>query len=390
MFSSVKRPGRSRILSTLSLLLPLCLVLGLNSSPGWSEAHREESGLAEAATPAAPAQVDPVEAEPGLANPEVRVTEPKPDSEPAVAVIERRYSLPSTGYDLVGEDSTVATRAEDTLIDLAARHLIGYNLIRSANPDVDAWMPGDGTQVLLPLRTILPNAPRRGIVINVPEMRLYYYTADKSGQGGAVSINSISVGRGEWNTPVTKTRVVGRAKDPTWYPPATIRAEHAARGDVLPRQVPAGPDNPLGQYLLILDIPSYFIHGTNKKFGIGMQVTHGCIRMYSQDIEQLAKQVPNNTPVTIINQTIKTGWQGDELYLEVHPPLEQNGKIAQINPNDVVKALVAATHEHPETRIDWDLAEAIAAEATGIPQKVGQLPDDVVVTDMQDLAQDSR
>jgi len=302
----------------------------------------------------------------------------------AQAQVDRHYPLLGEGQDLVGESTQITAGADDTLIDLAAEHLIGYNMIRSANPQVDAWLPGEGAQVLLPLRTILPDAPRKGIVINVPEMRLYHYSPAPEGEGSTVTIYAISVGRGEWSTPVTKTRVVGRAKDPIWYPPETIRAEHAARGDKLPRQVPPGPNNPLGQYLLILDIPSYFIHGTNKRLGIGMQVTHGCIRMYPEDIAQLAKQVPNNTPVTIVNQTIKTGWQDGDLYLEVHEPLEHDseGTKKTVSGTDVVRAIVAATRSDQETQIDWDRVIAVTEAASGIPEKIGRKPTPVNFTDL--------
>lgn len=286
----------------------------------------------------------------------------------------RYYPLPANGGDLVGSNRWVPISAADTLVDVAARYQLGYNVIRSANPDVDAWLPDEGARVLLPLETILPAASREGIVINVAEMRLYYYRDDVLSHDPLVEVYSISVGRGEWATPLTTTRVTGRVKDPVWYPPESIRREHAARGDLLPRQVPAGPDNPLGPYLLSLGIPSYFIHGTNKRFGIGMQVTHGCIRMYPQDIERLVEKVPNNTPVTIVNQPFKAGWRGDELYLEVHRPLEKEQGSARIETTAVIAALVEATRQSPQTEIDWDAMEQIIAEARGIPQRVGVLP----------------
>ena len=285
-----------------------------------------------------------------------------------------QYVVPESGNSLIGENSWVTASTDDTLIDLAARYQSGYNLLRAANPGVDPWLPGEGTQVLLPEQTILPSQSHEGIVINVAEMRLYHFRQeDKNGQQ-RVDVFPISVGRGDWSTPVTTTHVTGRAKDPVWYPPESIRAEHAARGDYLPSKVPAGPNNPLGPYLLTLDIPSYFIHGTNKRFGIGMQVTHGCIRMYPEDIEQLVKQTPNDTPVTIINQPFKAGWQDTTLYLEVHPPLEgENGVVSEISTTAVVHALIEATQQMPEADIDWDRVNQVIAEARGIPQKVGVL-----------------
>lgn len=293
----------------------------------------------------------------------------------------RHFVLPADNADLVGSNRTVTTSSEDTLIDIAARYQLGYNLIRSANPDVDPWLPGEGTPVVLPASTLLPASPRQGIVINAPEMRLYYFTPARTNQPRSVTVYPISIGRGDWSTPITTTRVVSRAKDPIWYPPKSIRAEHAARGDILPMQVPPGPDNPLGRYLLALDIPGYFIHGTNRRFGIGMQVTHGCIRMYPKDIEQLVKTVANNTEVTIINQPVKTGWHNGELFLEIHPPLEGDPLAGKLSTSDVIAALVQATRHHPDTVIAWDKLEDIIAARQGVPQQVGYLPQQNILSE---------
>lgn len=289
----------------------------------------------------------------------------------SAAEFERHFPLPVKDNDLVGSNSTAITSASDTLVDIAARYQLGYNLVRSANPGVDAWLPGEGTRVVLPFQAILPTAPRDGIVINVAEMRLYFYSQDKKTEVTSVAIYPVSVGRGDWSTPVTSSRLTGRAKNPVWYPPKSIRAEHAARGDKLPLQVPPGPDNPLGKYMLTLDIPGYFIHGTNKQFGIGMQVTHGCIRMYPRDIEQLVKLAPNNTPVTIINQPFKTGWRDQQLYLEVHQPLEVNGSVIPISRTEYINALVSATRDRPDTVIDWDKLEQVISGTRGMPEKIG-------------------
>lgn len=290
-----------------------------------------------------------------------------------IAEIENTYSYPLGDGDLVGQNRTVTTAKEDTLVDLAARYQLGYNVIRAANPDVDAWIPGEGTPVVLPINVILPNTQRTGIVINVPEMRLYSYSSANLGRG-TVTVHPISVGRGDWTTPITQTRITGRAVNPDWYPPKSIRDEHAARGDILAMKVPAGPDNPLGRHLLTLDIPSYFIHGTNKRFGIGMQVTHGCIRMYPDGIEQLVKHTPNSTPVTIVNQTFKTGWIDQQLYVEVHSPLAAGSNTAAATRTDYINTLVVATRHHPETVIDWDKLDLVIDEARGMPVKIGTAP----------------
>jgi L,D-transpeptidase ErfK/SrfK len=192
-----------------------------------------------------------------------------------------------------------------------------------ANPNVDRWLPGEGTQVVVPSHYILPRAPRQGLVLNLPEMRMYYFPPKKPGQPAQVQTYPIGIGRMDWATPLGVAKITGKVKDPTWTPPESIRREHAAKGDPLPAVVPAGPDNPLGRYAMRLSIPGYLIHSTNKPLGVGMRVSHGCIRMLPDDIERLFPQLPVGTPVNIVNQPVKAGWHGGKLYIEVHPPLEE-------------------------------------------------------------------
>lgn len=290
-----------------------------------------------------------------------------------------RYALPESG-DLIGSLYQVSAKEEDTLIDIAARFRLGYEAMRAANPDVDAWLPGEGTLVTLPTQHLLPGSAREGIVVNIAEMRLYYFPKPKKGEQAHVEVYAISIGRGDWSTPVTDTKVVAKIKDPVWYPPASIRAEHAQNGKILPMQVPPGPNNPLGQYVIQLDIPSYFIHGTDKLFGIGMQVTHGCMRMYPDDIERLALSVAKGAPVRIINQRYKTGWLNGELYMEVHPKLEiSDNETATDNvqetqlATEMTSALISATKGLSDYAIDWNSVEIASREARGIPVKVAKL-----------------
>jgi L,D-transpeptidase ErfK/SrfK len=227
----------------------------------------------------------------------------------------QEYLLPPPGEAVVGELRHVPTRHEETLLDVARQYHVGFRELRIANPGVDPWLPGEGTQVILPTRYVLPDAPRKGIVVNIPEMRLYYYPEPRRGEPAKVITYPISVGRRDWNTPLGVTRIVRKVKNPSWRPPKSIREEHAARGEPLPAVVPPGPDNPLGDYALRLGLPGYLIHGTNKPDGIGMQVTHGCIRMFPEDIESLYRQVGVNTPVRLVDQPFKAGWRAGELYL---------------------------------------------------------------------------
>lgn len=233
------------------------------------------------------------------------------------------FDMPPPEFDLVGVMREVEAAREDTLLDIARRYGIGQEEILRANPDVDRWLPGAGARVTIPSRYILPGAPYTGLVLNLPEMRLYYFPDAKEGVPAQVQTYPISIGRMDWATPLGATKIVSKQKNPAWRPPESIRREHEEKGDPLPRVVPPGPDNPLGDYAMRLGIPGYLIHGTNKAFGVGMRVSHGCIRMLPEDIEVLFPQLPRGTPVQIINQPVKAGWYGGQLYLEVHPPLEE-------------------------------------------------------------------
>jgi L,D-transpeptidase ErfK/SrfK len=241
------------------------------------------------------------------------------------------YLLPENPKDsLIGESDskklfTTTTKKDDTLLDVARRFDLGQNEILLLNPNVDRWLPGEGTVVQLPNRRILPDAPRNGVVLNLPEFRLYFFPKSKKGEPKKVITHPISIGRQDWNTPLGTTRVIQKIKNPVWRPPASIKAEHAAKGDPLPDVVPAGPDNPLGLYKITLGIPGYLIHSTNKPYGVGMRVSHGCIRMYPEDIEKFFPEIPIGTPVHIVNQPIKVGWLNNMLYIEVHPELEGEG-----------------------------------------------------------------
>ncbi len=235
------------------------------------------------------------------------------------------FILPPADVDIVGQISTVTAGRDITLLDIAREYDIGQNEILHANPDVDRWLPADNSAVILPDRYILPGAKRSGLVINLPEMRLYYYPKPKTGERPVVITHPVSVGRMDWETPLGKTRIISKKEDPAWRPPQSLKDEAIAAGDEpLPDIVEPGPDNPLGRYAMRLGIPGYLIHSTNKPYGVGMRVTHGCLRMYPEDIERLFEQIPVNTPVQLVNQPIKIGWLAGSLFLELHPPLEED------------------------------------------------------------------
>jgi L,D-transpeptidase ErfK/SrfK len=276
------------------------------------------------------------------------------------------------GDTVVGDVQTIVARYEDTLGALGRQFGVGYEEMVAANPGVDPWLPGQGAKVLVPSRFVLPNTPQVGLVVNLPEHRIYFYPTTKPGQTRTVFTYPISVGRMDWTTPLGLTRITDKRVKPSWNPPESVRLEHAADGRPLPKVVPPGPDNPLGDYAMRLGIPggAYLIHGTNRPIAVGMPVTHGCIRMFPEDIEALFKLVPVGTPVRIVDQAHKAGWQGDVLYAEVHKPSEG---AAEPSLTDMTRMLVAATQERRAV-LDWDRAERVFRRASGVPEAISAQP----------------
>lgn len=407
------------------------------------------------------------------------------------------FSLPQAGDDIIGAIRHTKARQEDTLIDIARRFSVGQDEMVMANQNVDRWLPKGGTDVLIPQEFILPDAPRSGIVVNIPEMRLYYFpvkarpappkpvaaSARKSAaplckpasgvsqsskpvaKGGASSTGKtlpgkgapastgktasatkspassakgsaakaaplkapvcqpakkvevvqapqapaaadfesaamgqvitypVSMGRMDWRTPLGMTRVVDKQKDPSWTPPASIKREHAAKGDPLPDVVPPGPDNPLGKYAMRLGVSGYLIHGTDaaKADGIGMRVTHGCMRMYNEDVAKLFPLVPVGAPVYLVNQPVKLGWKNGWLYMEVSQPLDEDAGVrghdpdenvskAQLDREDAQRArflLKVASTEIEKMRaktgavVNMDKVRKAVEKPTGIPLVIG-------------------
>ena len=289
---------------------------------------------------------------------------------PALRADAESFPLPPPGNDVIGELGTATTGQHDTLLDVARANGLGYEEITNANPGVDPWLPGAGTTILLPKMRLLPRAPREGIVINLPEHRLYWFPPARAGEQPVVWTFPVSIGKMDWHTPLGMTRIANKIKNPTWTPPPSVREEHARNGDILPAVVPAGPDNPLGLYAMRLGIPggAYLIHGTNRPAGVGMQVTHGCMRLYPEDIERLFAMVPVNTPVMIVNQPYKWGWQNGRLLIEVHPPLQEDA-VEPPTLTDLTRLIVEATSAEP-LAIDWETAETTWREERGVPATV--------------------
>jgi len=284
------------------------------------------------------------------------------------------YELRGDGGDIFGSVERIRTRYQDTLIELARRYSLGYEELLRVNKGVDPWLPGEGTQVVIPGKRLLPPSVREGIVVNLPEHRMYYFPKPKpkSDEPARVLTFPVSVGKMDWQTPIGVTKVVSKQKNPPWYPPESVRKEHAARGEPLPTMVPPGPANPLGAHALRLNIPggSYLIHGTNNPDAVGMAVTHGCLRMYPEDVARLFDLVPVGTKVSLINEPLKMTRADGEVWIEVHPPIDAQGQSTTVKLEDFEARLDTLLGES-EVAINWDIAIEALREASGIPVMIG-------------------
>lgn len=276
------------------------------------------------------------------------------------------FPLPRQG-DIVGSIQKTMVRRGESLGDIGRRYDVGVYEMIEANPSLDPWVPTVGATVVIPTQFILPRtAPRQGIVINLAEMRLYYYHADK----GLVTTHPLGIGKKGWSTPIITSSIVSKKKDPVWVPPPSIRREHAMKGDPLPAVVPAGPNNPMGRFALYLGGNSSIrIHGTNRKSGgIGVRGSHGCIRLFPEDIESLYYTVPIGTTVRIIHEPFKVGWHQNRLYLEAHQPLSEARYVGSNNTSNLVKAIEGAiqgTH-----MVNWSSAQLAAKSSNGYPTRI--------------------
>jgi L,D-transpeptidase ErfK/SrfK len=278
-----------------------------------------------------------------------------------------RFLLKSPDQEVVGALQVIHARHEDTFVDIARTYNLGFDELLEANPDVDPWLPGEGTRVILPTQFILPNAPHEGVVINLASKRLFWYLpADEEGVR-AVMTFPIGIGLQGTATPTGITTVTQKVPNPTWFVPAAIRAEYAAEGTPLPKQVPPGPDNPLGSHALLLGMPSYLIHGTNRPAGVGMRVSHGCVRLFPENIERLYSEVTVGEQVTIVDQPWLVGWHDNRLYLEAHPPLEDDFRDwSGILPGLLVSAMTNAPYK-VAGQPDLDQVNAIINAGRGMP-----------------------
>jgi L,D-transpeptidase ErfK/SrfK len=265
------------------------------------------------------------------------------------------------------ETTTYRAAYEDTLLEVARRFKLGYVEMVAANPGTDPWIPGEGTNVVLPTVHLLPDADHEGIVINLADMRLYYFAEP----GSAPRSYPIGIGRDGLTTPLGATEIVRKRKDPTWHPTARMREEDPE----LPEVVPPGPDNPLGNRAMYLGWPAYLIHGTNKPWGIGRRSSSGCIRMYPEDAEELFELAEIGTKVTVVDQPVKLEWIDGELFMEAHPTqaqadqIEIDGRFTPQLPGQVVDQVLAFAGAKV-SRVDWSRIRQATIERRGYPIRV--------------------
>ncbi|HEY6621581.1 MAG TPA: L,D-transpeptidase family protein [Steroidobacteraceae bacterium] len=281
------------------------------------------------------------------------------------------YELPADGSAVVGTDSRITLGDRERLFDVARRYGLGYPEIVRANSGSDIW-GRENQEILLPVRRILPPTPHEGIVINLPEHRLYFYPTPNLSEKRVVITYPVSIGRMDWHSPLGLTRIIAKERHPNWCPTESVRAEHAARGDPLPKVVPSRPKNPLGEYKMRLAAGdgTYEIHGTNNPVAVGLAVTHGCIRMYPEDVAALFASVPVGTKVWLINEPVKIAYVDGKLLMEVHPPVDGEGQIAQVD-SEVMTQKLRLALGNDTAAIHWDFARKALEAATGVPTVVG-------------------
>lgn len=268
---------------------------------------------------------------------------------------------------LIGGLETTTTKYEDTLVHMARKYNVGFVEMRAANPGVDPWLPGAGVKITVPTQHIIPDAPHTGVVINLPEMRMYYFFDEKE----PPATYPIGIGRSGLTTPLGSTTIARMTVDPVWRPTDRMRAEDAT----LPAVVPPGPENPMGTHAMYLGWPSYAIHGTDKPYSIGRRLSSGCIRMYPEDIITLYDNVKPGTQITVVDQPVKTAWIDDKYYVQVHPTQEQSDMLSHdgmTKPeypirDDDIKTILTGVGSTDGVALQWDKIRSAVKERRGIP-----------------------
>jgi len=267
---------------------------------------------------------------------------------------------PSRLAPIVGARARTVVQEGETLLDIAFSFGLGFEQVARLNRRVDVWIPEPGTPIELPTQAILPSGAAEGLVINVPEMRLYDFSVE-----GTPRVIAVSVGEPEDPTPLGEFRIGQKRVDPDWRVPESIRRERPE----LPSTVPAGPDNPLGDRWMTLGSSSYGIHGTNNRWSVGLDATHGCVRLYNREMHELFDRVPEGTRVRIVYQTVKLGRRADGIFIEAHPDL-----YARVG-DPLAATRIQLRSLGLDGLVDRGLVERTVREAQGTPVRVGSVPE---------------
>jgi L,D-transpeptidase ErfK/SrfK len=296
------------------------------------------------------------------------------------------YPMPSGRDDIVGSLTQYKIQPGDTLLDVGRWFGLSAKEISDANNHMDWWSPPVGAEIILPTEHILPESPHNGIIMNIPEMRLYYYypstfaaphrksklkpVAFTHSRAQVIYTFPVGLGRFDWKTPVGDWTVTAKTRDPTWVVPDDIYEEHLERDGEADHVIDGGdPDNPLGHYRLSLSLPLYALHGTNVPWGVGMNISHGCVRLYPEDIERLFFKTKVGTPGRFVYQPVKFGWRGDSLYVEVHDDLYAKFPGLWNHASHEVERLGL------EDSVDMSKLEKAVAAKSGVPTYVMPGPD---------------
>tara|TARA_B110000014_G_C20118176_1_gene591364 strand:- start:2084 stop:3079 length:996 start_codon:yes stop_codon:yes gene_type:complete len=282
---------------------------------------------------------------------------------------------------VVGEIKTVYVQENETVADIANRYNTGFQDLLIANPNSHHWLPKADSKYIIPSMYILPEKNYSGIILNLAELRLYYYLdGDDLYENSKVLTYPVGIGRLDWKTPLGETFIKSKVVNPTWYPPKSIIKEHEERGEELPREVKSGPKNPLGEYALKLDVEGgYLLHGTNKKYGIGMMVSHGCVRLRNEDIETVFYNAKIGTKVKIVNMPIKIGVYKGFLYMEVHAFNNQeifsNNQKNTLTTENIYKPIsyvMKFLESNPKYKVHWGKVLKTYEDSNGIPALIGK------------------
>ncbi|MDP2031507.1 MAG: L,D-transpeptidase family protein [Thiobacillus sp.] len=292
----------------------------------------------------------------------------------SVPVRSATFFLPTDGSTIVGQLQVVTVDSRNTLLDIARHFDLGYEDIIAANPGVSIWLPGEGTRIVVPTESILPPRPWKGIVVNIPQRRLFYFPRHKARERATVITYPIGIARPGWPTPLGTTRIIAKFKDPAWIVPKSIQEEQRSLGEAnFPDYFPPGPNNPMGMLALETGFAGIFIHGTNRPWGVGMPVSHGCIHLYPEHAASFFPEAPVGTPVRFINQPVLVGERDNLHYLSVSEPVDgysgnQPGNQPG-NQSSLVEQAMDALMLY-DAPIDWHRVEQVANARRIIPTPV--------------------